>query len=243
MNDQESSLGCPPWTPHLDQGHFEVISPLELDTLGSIASNLNFNTLDNPLFSPQASQLNDIRSQQHGHKRYLSFPLASLSSKTVSTSHSHSRAMSCMTSFEGLGISFFDDWTAAENTKATSDDPVPTTPSSDSSSAMTIKEEEQEHPSPHGHKSSSDDALVKPERPLTAAEMRAEKRKMKRFRLTHQQTRYLMSEFARQAHPDAAHREKLSRAIPGLSSRQVQVWFQNRYVFEVNVCCKAHTDH
>jgi hypothetical protein len=50
------------------------------------------------------------------------------------------------------------------------------------------------------------------------------------FRLTHNQTRFLMSEFARQAHPDAAHRERLAREIPGLSPRQVQVWFQNRYV-------------
>ena len=48
-------------------------------------------------------------------------------------------------------------------------------------------------------------------------------------RLTHNQTRFLMSEFARQAHPDAAHRERLAREIPGLSPRQVQVWFQNRY--------------
>lgn len=39
-----------------------------------------------------------------------------------------------------------------------------------------------------------------------------------------------MSEFSKQAHPDAAHRERLSREIPGLSPRQVQVWFQNRYV-------------
>jgi hypothetical protein len=66
--------------------------------------------------------------------------------------------------------------------------------------------------------------------PMTAAEIRAAKRKMKRFRLTHNQTRFLMSEFARQAHPDAAHRERLAREIPGLSPRQVQVWFQNRYV-------------
>ncbi|KHJ35039.1 putative homeobox domain-containing protein [Erysiphe necator] len=64
--------------------------------------------------------------------------------------------------------------------------------------------------------------------PKSEAERRAERRKMKRFRLTHQQTRFLMSEFAKQAHPDAAHRERLSREIPGLSPRQVQVWFQNR---------------
>ena len=84
------------------------------------------------------------------------------------------------------------------------------------------------------------------ERPeMTAAERLAEKRKMKRFRLvvpspfslyysdfsdrlTHAQTRYLMNEFAHQAHPDAAQRERLSNSIPGLSPRQVQVWFQNR---------------
>ncbi|KAF2803733.1 uncharacterized protein BDZ99DRAFT_161421 [Mytilinidion resinicola] len=63
---------------------------------------------------------------------------------------------------------------------------------------------------------------------MSAAELRAQKRKMKRFRLTHNQTRFLMSEFTRQAHPDAAHRERLAREIPGLSPRQVQVWFQNR---------------
>ncbi|KAJ3494047.1 hypothetical protein NLG97_g4331 [Lecanicillium saksenae] len=62
----------------------------------------------------------------------------------------------------------------------------------------------------------------------TAAERLASRRKMKRFRLTHQQTRFLMSEFAKQPHPDAAHRDRLSREIPGLSPRQVQVWFQNR---------------
>ncbi|KAK2603764.1 hypothetical protein QQS21_004049 [Conoideocrella luteorostrata] len=64
--------------------------------------------------------------------------------------------------------------------------------------------------------------------PQSVAERLAARRKMKRFRLTHQQTRFLMSEFAKQPHPDAAHRERLSREIPGLSPRQVQVWFQNR---------------
>lgn len=72
-----------------------------------------------------------------------------------------------------------------------------------------------------------------------------DKKKMKRFRyvsglpnnpnrlliensLTHNQTRFLMSEFTRQAHPDASQRERLSKEIPGLTPRQVQVWFQNR---------------
>ncbi|OAQ98630.1 hypothetical protein LLEC1_02939 [Akanthomyces lecanii] len=64
--------------------------------------------------------------------------------------------------------------------------------------------------------------------PQTAAERLASRRKMKRFRLSHQQTRFLMSEFAKQPHPDAAHRDRLSKQIPGLSPRQVQVWFQNR---------------
>ncbi|KAF2761130.1 homeobox-domain-containing protein [Pseudovirgaria hyperparasitica] len=81
-----------------------------------------------------------------------------------------------------------------------------------------------------GDEDCEDDMLddEEPKRPLTAQELRAQKRKMKRFRLTHNQTRFLMSEFARQAHPDAAHRERLAREIPGLSPRQVQVWFQNR---------------
>ncbi|KAK9379006.1 uncharacterized protein V2V93DRAFT_374745 [Kockiozyma suomiensis] len=52
--------------------------------------------------------------------------------------------------------------------------------------------------------------------------------KMKRFRLTHAQTRFLLAEFARQPHPNAALRERLAAEIPGLSPRQLQVWFQNR---------------
>ena len=88
----------------------------------------------------------------------------------------------------------------------------------------------------------------------SGAERLAEKRKMKRFRfvlfswaivgrltglsrLTHAQTRYLMNEFARQAHPNAEQRERLSRDIPGLTPRQVQVWFQNRYACHRRIFC------
>lgn len=45
-----------------------------------------------------------------------------------------------------------------------------------------------------------------------------------------------MSEFVKQPHPDATHRERLSQQIPGLSPRQVQVWFQNRYAHHATTC-------
>ncbi|KAA8650072.1 hypothetical protein EYZ11_008747 [Aspergillus tanneri] len=75
---------------------------------------------------------------------------------------------------------------------------------------------------------SSDEGAVSSTEKRTSSDAKTDKKKMKRFRLTHNQTRFLMSEFTRQAHPDAAHRERLSREIPGLTPRQVQVWFQNR---------------
>jgi len=93
----------------------------------------------------------------------------------------------------------------------------------------TTPKDEDDHQDLNGLNITMDpDDLLDSGKPLTAAEIRAQKRKMKRFRLTHNQTRFLMSEFARQAHPDAAHRERLAREIPGLTPRQVQVWFQNR---------------
>ncbi|CAI6089215.1 unnamed protein product [Clonostachys chloroleuca] len=73
------------------------------------------------------------------------------------------------------------------------------------------------------------DGESEPSQRLRLASQRVTARqKIKRFRLTHQQSRFLMSEFVKQPHPDAAHRDRLSRQVPGLSPRQVQVWFQNR---------------
>ncbi|BFZ53997.1 hypothetical protein PYCC9005_001028 [Savitreella phatthalungensis] len=54
------------------------------------------------------------------------------------------------------------------------------------------------------------------------------KKNLRRHRLTHQETRYLLNEFAKDPHPDAAQRGRLARVVPGLSARQIQVWFQNR---------------
>ncbi|KAB8231063.1 hypothetical protein BDV23DRAFT_174536 [Aspergillus alliaceus] len=90
-------------------------------------------------------------------------------------------------------------------------------------------QEQREHEKDHEEAgASSDDGMGSPGEKRTALDSKNDKKKMKRFRLTHNQTRFLMSEFTRQAHPDAAHRERLSKEIPGLTPRQVQVWFQNR---------------
>ncbi|KAL4976555.1 hypothetical protein BDW66DRAFT_166375 [Aspergillus desertorum] len=89
-----------------------------------------------------------------------------------------------------------------------------------------VPEDEKDHSEVNAG-SSDDDGSVADEK-KSSQDSKLDKKKMKRFRLTHNQTRFLMSEFTRQAHPDAAHRERLSREIPGLTPRQVQVWFQNR---------------
>ncbi|KAJ6140521.1 hypothetical protein N7470_010317 [Penicillium chermesinum] len=55
-----------------------------------------------------------------------------------------------------------------------------------------------------------------------------EKKKMKRFRLTHNQTRFLMSEFTRQAHPDAAHRERLRAKLKRLTTNDRERMLKSR---------------
>ncbi|KAL4803935.1 hypothetical protein BDV18DRAFT_33450 [Aspergillus unguis] len=92
-----------------------------------------------------------------------------------------------------------------------------------------IREDDKDHSEINAASSDDDGAgsSVADEK-KSSIDAKIDKKKMKRFRLTHNQTRFLMSEFTRQAHPDAAHRERLSREIPGLTPRQVQVWFQNR---------------
>ena len=230
MSNEDSLLMSPPWTPVLEQEQFELISPLLLEQTKSWELSLGISSSETSLCSPETTQLHDIRSNYQSHKRFLSFPSAALHCKPQASLHTHSRTMSCMVPQGGLGISFFDQPYPLERKDSACTSSSAISSLSDSSTATAVKEEGQEQQlNPHEMPLSTEDSSEpKWEQPLTAAELRAEKRKMKRFRLTHQQTRYLMSEFARQAHPDAAQRERLSRAIPGLSSRQVQVWFQNR---------------
>ncbi|CCG82965.1 putative Homeobox transcription factor [Taphrina deformans PYCC 5710] len=54
------------------------------------------------------------------------------------------------------------------------------------------------------------------------------KKNLKRHRLSHSETRFLLNQFGQNPHPDAAQRVLLSKQINGLSVRQIQVWFQNR---------------
>jgi hypothetical protein len=135
------------------------------------------------------------------------------------------------TTAEGLGISNLSTAASAGLATVTFGGSAPASPMSNVAVPSPSKKdlsEQQYDMDCLSVQSEEDEEEQKEERSLTAAELRSQKRKMKRFRLTHNQTRFLMSEFARQAHPDAAHRERLAREIPGLSSRQVQVWFQNR---------------
>jgi hypothetical protein len=137
---------------------------------------------------------------------------------------------------EGLGIQGLPEPSSNDMTTVTYGGSVPASPISNLTPTSPHKEGGQDQQDLNGLNIDMDgldgmddgDDEIDTSKPMTAAEIRAQKRKMKRFRLTHNQTRFLMSEFARQAHPDAAHRERLAREIPGLSPRQVQVWFQNR---------------
>jgi hypothetical protein len=229
LDQAESLLSSAPWTPRVEQDAFKSTPEPMLDTTGLAEYNFDFSAPNSTFWSLQTTPLDIGRADRQGHKRYTSFPLTTVTRKEKPTLHTHSRTMSCITPQWGLGISFLDG-----HCSSSKDETVTTMAStsslSDALPSTPIKEEDDmsddaiDSPIP-----TTNEMVVKTEQPLTAAEMRAEKRKMKRFRLNHQQTRYLMSEFARQAHPDASQREKLSRAIPGLSPRQVQVWFQNRY--------------
>ncbi|KAI9758871.1 MAG: hypothetical protein M4579_002755 [Chaenotheca gracillima] len=148
----------------------------------------------------------------HGHERHrgsypsvTSFPAAEIPYRTNPGHDSY-----------GLRTSGSEGVTSQPYSHSTPDSPS----SLDARDASPDPDEE--------HDSREDDYDDDGQGTQSSTDARIEKRKMKRFRLTHNQTRFLMSEFTRQAHPDAAHRERLSREVPGLSPRQVQVWFQNR---------------
>ncbi|KAF2396211.1 homeobox-domain-containing protein [Trichodelitschia bisporula] len=163
----------------------------------------------------------------HSHKSYP-YPLqtSSNSMQQPNTPPLNSSGGSPNTAApEGLGITGLTD-VGNDMPSVSFGNSAPTSPMSHMT--PTSPRDGDEHQDLNGLNIHMDDVKEKDDKPMTAAEIRAQKRKMKRFRLTHNQTRFLMSEFARQAHPDAAHRERLAREIPGLSPRQVQVWFQNR---------------
>jgi len=50
----------------------------------------------------------------------------------------------------------------------------------------------------------------------------------KRRRLSNQETKFLMDSFDRNPKPNSKMRAKLAIAIPGMSERTIQIWFQNR---------------
>ena len=50
----------------------------------------------------------------------------------------------------------------------------------------------------------------------------------RRRRLTEAETQLLLQEYARNAKPNSDTRKRLAAQIPGMSSRAVQIWFQNR---------------
>ncbi|GAO52718.1 homeobox-domain-containing protein [Saitoella complicata NRRL Y-17804] len=54
------------------------------------------------------------------------------------------------------------------------------------------------------------------------------KKKQKRHRLSHAETRFLLSEFASDPRPTAERREELAKCVAGMNARKIQVWFQNR---------------
>ncbi|KAL4877293.1 hypothetical protein BJY04DRAFT_210052 [Aspergillus karnatakaensis] len=136
-----------------------------------------------------------------------------------------------LTSLEGQNAVAQNDTLSALKLERLNAEPRQTQPDKESNAKSEIHDELHEDEKDHSEinaASSDEDGAGSSVAGEKKSEEKLDRKKMKRFRLTHNQTRFLMSEFTRQAHPDAAHRERLSREIPGLTPRQVQVWFQNR---------------
>ncbi|KAI1117241.1 hypothetical protein F5Y14DRAFT_376206 [Nemania sp. NC0429] len=253
MSSYDGSLSTQPdW-----QGHYSFLPPVESNIFGQSFEQASSSSNDNDVASQQRSSASQsanlethgqtssstLSSPTHTHRAIDPLGLRQHNSEAVSqeqTSIAAAAAYAIKTE-----AAHEESLASAKATQARIDSNSPiTVPSteqvphpslgvSDNLETIVGKEEDEEVV--------EDDDMIEgegdvegegeedtPSQPQTAAERTAARRKMKRFRLTHQQTRFLMSEFAKQPHPDAAHRERLSREIPGLSPRQVQVWFQNR---------------
>jgi hypothetical protein len=230
VDDKTSTIPLsPPRSPHMSQYHSEAVDSTWPEPPKPLEATPDSNNGEMSVVHPMP-HLDLERPLLHAHKSY---PY----SLTTSGNNMHQPDTPPLNSaddspngnsVEGLGISNLPETSAAELANITFGGSAPASPISNLTPHSPDDDVLDQHDlNGLDIKMDEDDDRIE-DRPMTAAEIRAQKRKMKRFRLTHNQTRFLMSEFARQAHPDAAHRERLAREIPGLSPRQVQVWFQNR---------------
>ncbi|KAK5169472.1 uncharacterized protein LTR77_005448 [Saxophila tyrrhenica] len=227
MSDTDAKLNEYQWQPA--QGALLTTTALPQNAFLSEASLSNASGAPRPARGAQGQQaVQQMRPPLRSHK---SFPYSlGPSSRSQDGSHQDPKNTNAMADFKERVVSFGPQPTGNSALPQPSyggsapTSPVgrltPNSPNEEQDDAQ-MEDEDMES-------DAAEEGEGEERQPRTAAEIRAQKRKMKRFRLTHNQTRFLMSEFARQAHPDAAHRERLSREIPGLSPRQVQVWFQNR---------------
>jgi hypothetical protein len=221
----------PPCSPGLKPSRSDSLVSLPQDQIALFDANFEVERVEQPLDQLFTTGVDTNRPTLSAHKRYLSFPLSTLESKAHQATSDSAAEHSCQETALGLGINVVPETPSNFSSNITFGSSEPVSPvSSMMSSPPTRQDLLEQNQELDGFGILTEGLEEREEgRPLSAAKIRARKRKMKRFRLSHQHTRYLMSEFARQAHPDAAHRERLAREIPGLSSRQVQVWFQNRY--------------